>query len=91
MESPNPVAALEQRAVFLASVVEVARLCNWSDLEASKLKEHIHGCLIEMDNIRYDIVEETQDCELAGEMWRCYAESLRKSLSLILGIKIKYV
>jgi hypothetical protein len=91
LEAPNPVAALEQRAVFLASVEEVAQLCNWSVSDISRLKAHVHNRLIEMDNLRYDVMEETEDYELAAEIWHSYAELLRKSLSLILGIKIKYV
>ena len=91
MGIPDPVATLEQRVIFLASVVEVAQLCNWRQVDILRLKEHVHGRLVDMDNLRYDIMEETEDYDLAIEVWDSYAEQLRKSLSLILGIKIKYV
>lgn len=97
METPNPIAVLEQRIVFLTSIVEVAHLCNWTDNDIQKLKERINEQLISIDNARYDLIdtgEEAEDDyseERANFMWHALMEQLRKDLSLILGVKIKYV
>ncbi len=97
MESPNPVAVLEQRVTFLASIVEVAQLCNWSLKDIQRLKNHVHDQLIAIDNARYTLIEAGEDEdddyseERANFMWHALMEQLRKDLSLILGVKIKYV
>lgn len=98
METPNPVAVLEQRIEFLIGVIEVAQLCNWSSKDIQELKEHTFDRLVEIDNIRYDLImwgEEVANNEYSEEranyMWNVLMEQLRKDLSLILGVKIKYV
>ena len=97
METPNPIAVLEQRIIFLTSIVEVAQLCNWTKNDIQKLKEHVNEQLISIDNVRYDLIEageETEDDyseERADFMWHALMERLRKDLSLILGVKIKYI
>jgi hypothetical protein len=100
MENPNPVAVLEQRVMFLASIVEVAQLCNWSLKDIHGLKNHVHDQLIAIDNLRYDLIfwgeEEEEEAdqyseEKANFMWHAMMEQLRKDLSLILGVKIKYI
>jgi len=97
VEAPNPVAVLEQRITFLASIVEVAQLCNWTSKDIQTLKNHVNDQLIAIDNTRYDLLEssETEDDEYGEEranfLWHALMEQLRKDLSLILGVKIKYV
>lgn len=97
MESPNPVAVLEQRITFLASIIEVAQLCNWMPKDVQTLKNHVNDQLIVIDNTRYDLLEssEAEDDEYGQEradfLWHALMEQLRKDLSLILGVKIKYV
>ena len=97
MESPNPVAVLEQRVTFLASIVEVAQLCNWSLKDIQRLKDHVHEQLVAIDNTRYTLIEageiegDEYNEERANFMWHALMEQLRKDLSLILGVKIKYV
>lgn len=99
MEAPNPVAVLAQRVVFLNSIVEVAQLCNWSSKDIQTLRDHVHDRLIEIDNIRYDLIEwgdNSEDDEeftelKANYVWYALMEQLRKDLSLILGVKVKYV
>ncbi len=97
METPDPVAVLEQRIMFLSSIIEVAQLCNWRIKDILTLKNHVHGRLISIDNIRYDLIEfSEEDGEEHGEeranyVWHALMEQLRKDLSLILGVKIKYV
>ena len=97
MESPNPVAVLEQRITFLASIIEVAQLCNWTSKDIQTLKNHVNDQLIAIDNTRYDLLEssEAEDDDYGEEranfLWHALMEQLRKDLSLILGVKIKYV
>ena len=97
MESPNPVAVLEQRVTFLASIIEVAQLCNWRLKDIQRLKNHVHDQLIAIDNTRYTLIEagEVEGDEYSEEranfMWHALMEQLRKDLSLILGVKIKYI
>ena len=97
MEAPNPVVVLEQRAIFLASIVEVARLCNWSSKDIQRLKNRVHGRLINIDNGRYDLIERAEEEgdeygeEGADALWHAAMEVLRKDLSLVLGVKIKYI
>jgi hypothetical protein len=98
VETPDPVTTLEQRVTFLASIVEVAQLCNWSTKDIQALKNRVHVWLIEIDNIRYDLIEEGEEVgdevhseEKANYVWNSLMEQLRKDLSLILGVKIKYI
>ena len=97
METPNPVAVLEQRAIFLKSIKEVAHLCNWNKRDIRKLNQRIHERLISIDNVRFDLIEwgleeKEDDGEVrANYVWHVLMEQLRKDLSLILGVKIKYV
>ena len=97
MEAPNPVAVLEQRVMFLASIIEVAQLCNWTSKDIQTLKNHVHDQLIAIDNTRYGLIEagEEEDDEYSEEranfLWHALMEQLRKDLSMILGVKIKYV
>ena len=97
METPNPVAVLEQRILFLKSIVEVALLCNWTETEIQRLKNHVNDQLIAIDNTRYDLIDVAEDEgdengeERANYVWHALMEQLRKDLSLILGVKIKYI
>jgi len=97
VEAPNPVAVLEQRITFLASIIQVAQLCNWTSKDIQTLKNHVNDQLIAIDNTRYDMIEssETENDEYSEEranfLWHALMEQLRKDLSLILGVKIKYV
>jgi len=98
VETPDPVAVLEQRVMFLASIVDVAQLCNWSIKDIQVLKNHVHDYLIDIDNIRYDLIEQGEEAEddvyseeKANYVWHHLMEQLRRDLSLILGVKIKYV
>jgi hypothetical protein len=98
VKTPDPVAVLGQRVLFLAGIVEVAVLCNWSLKDIHKLKCHAHDRLVDIDNLRYDLIEASEEAEdseqgeeRANYMWYALMEQLRKDLSLILGVKIKYI
>ncbi len=85
------VSILQQRVDFLEGIAEVARDCNWPDEEIQRLLEYLTGELIDIDNLLYDVYEQTFNKEVAFLVWESRMENLRHWLSLILGIKIKYV
>ena len=85
------VSILQQRVDFLEGIAEVARDCNWTDEEIQGLLEHLTKELIDIDNLLYDVYEQTFNKEVAFLVWESRMENLRHWLSLILGIKIKYV
>lgn len=86
-----PVEILERRAYFLEAVVELARSCNWPDNKTDELKEYIHEELIRIDNLLFNIYEDTQDKEIAYMVWEGEMEDLRRWLSMILEIRLKYI
>jgi len=85
------VSILQQRVDFLDGIAEVAKDCNWTDEETQGLLEHLTEELIDIDNLLYDVYEQTLNTEVAFLVWESRMENLRHWLSLILGIKIKYV
>ena len=87
----SPTWVLLQRQEFLAGIEEIARLCNWSDKDVQELKEHLWDELIKIDNNLYGVYEYTQNGFVARVYWESQMEDLRRWLSLIMGIKIKYV
>lgn len=91
MSRSNSVAILQQRANFLQGIAEAARLCNWPSNKTEELVDHVGQELIRIDNFLMDQYEATDDFPQAYRKWSAEMESLRHWLSLILGIKIKYV
>lgn len=87
----NPVQQLGMRVEFLQGILDVAQLCNWTDKELEDLQELLLQELIAIDNLMYDVYEETRDRDLASAVWDSALENLRRWLSLILGIRIKYI
>lgn len=87
----NPTWVLQQRQEFLEGIEEIARLCNWPDKDVQELKEHLWDSLIEIDNGLYSVYEHTNDGLVARLSWESEMEELRRWLSLIMGIKIRYV
>lgn len=85
------VSVLEQRIDFLDGITEVAKDCNWSNRKISELLDYLIQELIDIDNFLYDIYEETENRYLAFLTWENQMEDLRHWLSLILGIRIKYI
>ncbi len=85
------VSILQQRVDFLEGIADVAKDCNWADAEIAGLREHLTEELIDIDNLLYDVYEETLNKDVAFLVWENRMENLRHWLSLILGIKIKYV
>jgi len=85
------VSILQQRVDFLEGVGEVAKDCNWTDEEVQGLLDYLIEELIDIDNLLYDVYEQTENKDTAFLVWENHMEDLRHWLSLILGIKIKYV
>lgn len=82
---------LVQRLEFLGCIEEIAARCNWTPTQIQELKDHLLSEVIKIDNLMFDTYEETEDPELAYLTWEGHMEDLRHWLSLILGIRIKYV
>lgn len=87
----SAVSILEQRVDFLEGIGTVAKDCNWSDTQIQGLLDYLVEELITIDNLLYDVYEQTDDQYVAFIVWENRMEDLRHWLSLILGIKIKYV
>ena len=91
MVNLDTVAILEQRLEFLESISDVATTCNWSPDKIQELHDYLLDEVIKIDNLMFDTYEETDDPELAYLTWEGHMEDLRHWLSLVLGIKIKFV
>jgi hypothetical protein len=87
----NPTWVLRQRQEFLGGMEEIVRLCNWSEKDIQDLKDYLWDDVVRIDNILYTVFEETNDHRLAYIKWEEEMEDLRRWLSLITGIKIKYI
>lgn len=70
---------------------EIVRLCNWPEKDIQDLKDHLWYEVVRIDNILYETYENTQDHRLAYIKWEEQMEDLRRWLSLITGIRIKYI
>ena len=87
----DTISVLEQRLEFLDGITEVATNCNWSPEQIRELHDYLLDEVIKIDNLMFDVYEETEDPELAYLVWEGHMEDLRRWLGLILGIKIKFV
>ena len=87
----GPVSVLRQRLEFMEGIAEVAKYCNWTEVQIQELRKYIHYELVEIENGSFHINELTGEKELALVFWERKMEELRHWLSLSLGIKIKYI
>jgi hypothetical protein len=87
----DTVSVLEQRLEFLKGITETALMCNWSPGRVAELHHHLLDEVIRIDNLMFDVYEETRSPELAYLVWEGHMEDLRHWLGLILGIKIRFV
>lgn len=87
----DTISVLEQRLEFLEGITEIAITCNWSSENICALQDHLLDEVIKIDNLMFDVYEETEDPKLAYLVWEGHMEDLRRWLGLILGIKIKFV
>ncbi len=87
----DTVAVLEQRLEFLEGVMDIATSCNWSSKKIQELHDYLLDEVIKIDNLLFDVYEETDNPKLAYLTWESHMEDLRYWLSLVLGIKIKFI
>jgi hypothetical protein len=87
----DPVNQLEMRAEFISRVIELVILCNWPEQKIKELQELLLEELAFIDNLMYEVFEETGRHDIAYATWEAYMEDLRRWLSLMIGIKIKFV
>jgi hypothetical protein len=87
----DTISILQYRLEFLEGIREIATQCNWSPGQVQELHDYLLDEVIKIDNMMFDIYEETEDAQLAYLTWEGHMEDLRRWLGLILGIKIKYV
>lgn len=87
----DTVSVLERRLEFLTGVAEVAAMCNWDPGRISELYSHLLDEVIKIDNLMFDVFEETQNPQLAYLVWEGHMEDLRHWLGLILGVRIRFI
>jgi len=75
---------------FITGLSEIARLCNWSPREIEGLREQLWKEIVRIDNQFFEVCKRTDDFYVANLVWEKQMEELRRWLSLILGIKIRY-
>ncbi len=87
----SPVQQLAMRAEFISGIMEIAQLCNWPKRQSEELQDLLLEELAYIDNLMYEVYETTEKQAVAFAVWEAHMEDLRRWLSLILGIKIRYV
>ena len=87
----DPVETLRHRQEFIEGVCELARLCNWGDSQIQELGKQLWEELVQVDNDTLSKMGEGEDDEEAYRVWEVGMEKIRYWLTLILGIRIKYV
>lgn len=87
----DPALTLIQREAFLQDTLELARLCNWSEDQIKGLRKYIWQKMVETDNKIIHSLEQHNDQMEALSIWTDGMEQIRYSVSLMLGIKIRYL
>jgi hypothetical protein len=87
----SPVHQLEMRLEFLQGILEIGLLCNFDKKKLEEIQEIVLEELSYIDNLMYDVYEQTGESVIAFAVWNSSMEQLRRWLSLVTGIKIKYV
>ncbi len=87
----DTVTILEQRLGFLEGMKDTAKLCDWSDADVEDLGAVLLQEVIRIDNLMFDTFEATENQVLAVSTWEDSMEELRHWLTLILGIKVKFI
>lgn len=90
MITPDVVEVLEDRLEFLEGIREVAYLCNWTAAQIDELHCHLLEEIIRIDNVMFDVHDETGDPVFAYYVREKHLEDLRRWLTLIFGIKIRF-
>ena len=87
----DTVGILEQRLEFLENMKGAAIQCGWLPQDVQEFYEYLLSEVIRIDNLMFDVHEETDDPQLAYLIWEGHMEDLRRWSTLILGIKIEFV
>lgn len=86
-----PVHQLQMRLEFMQGILEVGLLCNFTKEKLEELQSILLEELAYIDNLMYEVYEKTGDRAVAAAVWEASMERLRRWMSLITGIKIKYI
>lgn len=86
-----PVHQLQMRLEFMQGILEVGLLCNFTKEKLEEIQDILLEELAYIDNLMYEVYEQTSDRTMAFAVWDASMERLRRWLSLITGIKIKYI
>ena len=86
-----PVHQLQMRLEFMQGILEVALLCNFTKEQLEEIQSILLEELAYIDNLMYEVYEQTGERGVAAAVWEASMEQLRRWLSLITGIKIKYI
>lgn len=87
----DTVSLLEQRIEFLEGIKDTASLCNWPDEQIEEFSIWVLKEVIRIDNLLFDTYEATENRELSAILWNDNMEDLRHWLTLIFGVKIKFI
>jgi len=82
---------LKNRFEFLEGIGELATLCNWNKEDIEELHHHLLEEIIKIDNLLLKGFDKDEDPLLALAVWEINMEDLRHWLSLVLGVKVKYI
>lgn len=86
-----PVHQLQMRLEFMQGILEVGLLCNFTKEQLEEIQSILLEELAYIDNLMYEVFEQTGEREIAFAVWNASMERLRRWLSLITGVKIKYI
>jgi hypothetical protein len=79
------------RLEFMQGILEVGLLCNFTKEQLEEIQCILLEELAYIDNLMYEVYEQTGDRGVAAAVWEASMEKLRRWMSLITGIKIKYI
>jgi hypothetical protein len=79
------------RLDFLLGVLEIGVLCNFNKKKLEEIQEILLKELSYVDNLMYEVYEQTGRRDVAFCAWDARMEGIRRWLSLITEVKIKYV
>lgn len=87
----DTVSILTSRLEFLESIKELAALCNWNTKDVEELYFYVLEEIIKIDNLLLSGFGTEESARQALLVWETNMEELRHWLSLIIGVKIKYI
>ena len=79
------------RLEFMQGILEIGWLCNFPKEKLEEIQGILWEELTYIDNLMYDVYEQTENVDIAFVVWNAYMETLRRWLTLMTGVKIKYI